>query len=161
MRESLPQPSSNQEDWDAILAEEGMPAEPERAANDNERSPAYNTAVAELFRYYVTTETEDHGAHRHQLELLRDRMKSAGGTDEEMEEFDEDFARHIEDEVTDLELEAVRCAQEVAKERPMLAGRPNAMAKLITRKLKTGENRKFMKPDILMVIAERASATIH
>lgn len=146
--------------WDAILASEGMPTELESSLPPQEHTPAFDSVVSELYLHYATTATDNYGAHRQALDSLRSRLTAAGGSDDEMQLLDEDFARTIEDAVTDLQKTAVRYAEEVKRARPMLIGRPEAITRMVLSKLKD-DTHGAISEEALRSLSERAAETLH
>lgn len=160
MRESFGRMQKEElEKWNKQLAEEGMPEELESSVPEEEHSPAFDTAVADLYLHYATAATEEYAVHRRALEQLRERLKAGGGTDIEAELLSEDFARDIEDRVTSLQRQANEFARMISQKQPSLATRPEALAKLVVAKLR--QESGGVKKTVLEQLADRATEVVH
>jgi len=143
--------------WNARLAAEGLGEEPTPETEEEAHTAEFDAAVAELFRHYVTTATAEFGVHRQELERIR---AGFGGRTDELDLLTEDFAREVEDMVGDVQKFALGVAREILQARPMLAGRPENVAKLITMQLR--EEYETIDKDVLALVAEQATAqTVH
>jgi hypothetical protein len=151
-------PAEEQAKWDAILANEGMPSELE-STSEEIHTPAFEAGVSELYVHYATS-SDYYGAHRQALELVRSRVKAGGGTDEELEQLSEDFARQIEDAVTDLQKSALEYTRAIASARPLLAAKPDAITKLVVAKLKQ-DTKGAIADTALEALAQKAAGTLH
>ncbi len=147
---------SQQKKWDAILAAEGMPAEFNEVAA--EHTPAYDTAVADLYEYYATVEKGEQSVHRQKIEAVRSRLLADGGTAEEVQALTEDYARGIEDEVADLEKEALELGTLIVNARPMLAGNVDTIGKLVGMKLR--EAHPELPRTVTGTIAEKMASSV-
>ena len=143
--------------WDAILAAEGLGEEPTPETNEEAHTPEFEAAVAELFRHYVTTATSEYGVHRQELERIR---AGFGGSAEELDLLTEDFARDVEDMVGNVQKFALEVASEIIQARPMLAGRPENVLKLVLMQLR--KEFETIDKDVLALVAEQVTAqTVH
>lgn len=150
-----PKPEAQtQEDWEAILAAEGMPGELE--STQEAHSDAFEKAVSGLYFHYAITETANYGAHKDELMRLRDQAKAGGASQDEIELLDEDFARDIEDAVTNINRMAVDFAGDVVRTRPMLVERPKAVANLVFEKLRA-ELDESIGNNVLKAVADKAA----
>lgn len=131
-----------------------MPEEPEAQEAESEHTQAYKDAVDELYEFYASTDREEWGAHREEVGKIKERMQADGATPEEVEVLSEDFAREIEDVVENLQKSAQEFVHETIRERPALASRPDAVVKIVARKLREIAPSPVSK-ETLRIVAQR------
>ncbi len=127
-----------QDEWEKKLASEDMPAEPTAEFDAEEQeSDAHKTAVRDACLYFLNTgNTPDSwGAHRQKLQELLGHMRSDGANEHEVETFNEDYLRSIEDSMSQLVVTAKAEMDAIVKAQSKLAVRPEVLASRVVASL--------------------------
>jgi hypothetical protein len=128
-----------QAEWDKKLAEENLHAEPTPEFEQEQESEAYKTAVRDACLYFLNTgnTADSWGAHRQKLQEFLSQLRASGASEHEIESFDEDFLRSIEDQMAQLVVTARAEMDEIAKNESnlSLSVRPEVLSKRVVSQL--------------------------